>query len=480
MALTELRRYTLSLRPPSVALLDECIESFNDVSSVDDDLTEWCDNNGLQLWSKQHEIIETVNANRFTSIRSCNSSGKTQLMAALGLHYALTHRHLDSIVVVLSSGWENIRTGVHRRMGEIISDWDLPQKLLDRRYVVDGKELITFRSPPKGQIISKKLLQGIHARYILVLIDEGNEIPAPLWTEAVSVATGKHAKIVSPGNPTSAGTPFEKTFEPDSGWANVHISWDHMPAVTGEVVSEAAAESLLDEETVKEIMRNSAEYEIAARVHGEFPTESQLAFFRLDRIDEAIELELEVDDEQRPLFALDPGGGGDPSVLAKRIGHTITFEDLGEYRQCEDRKATSEHVSDIVREQNGASIVVDSFGIGADHSTHLAGMLADTDINVLSLNTGDTTKTFDPEQYVNPRVELAAEARRLMAAGLLSLPNNERLRGQLRAIRGKPHPSGKVALESKDNFKARYGSSCDELDAALMTLYDGTFDIMVA
>ena len=175
----------------------------------------------------------------------------------------------------------------------------------------------------------------------------------------------------------------------------------------------------------------------------------------------------------RPIFGLDPASGGDASVLAARIGHEVEFIDLGEYRHSDDREATSRCVASIVKDRKGHAIVIDAFGVGADHSTHLATMLAGTGIQVIPLNSGDTSKTADPTTYINPRAELAAELRRLLNAHQIRLPNDERLRGQLRAIRGKPHPSGKVALESKDDFKARYGSSCDELDAVLMTLYAG-------
>ena len=260
-------------------------------SSIPNDLTEWCDNNGLQLWSKQREIVRSINEHRYTSVRSCNSSGKTALSASAALHFALTRQKQDAIVVVLSSGWDNIRTGIHRRIAELIADWDLPGRLIDKRYTINGKELITFRSPPKGSVSTKRLLQGIHAQYMLVIVDEANEIPAGLWAEMLSIATGMNIVILALGNPTAAGTPFERTFQPDSGWNNIHVSWDDIRhARANEDLTQRALESLLDEMTVEQMRGSLAEYEIAARIDGEFPTESQLAFYNMTNIDIAMGL----------------------------------------------------------------------------------------------------------------------------------------------------------------------------------------------
>jgi len=434
------------------------------------DPVDWCESLGLELWSKQIEISDACSEHRYISCRSCNSSGKTQLAAALGLHYAFKHQHEDAIVGVLSSGWDNLRTGIWRRMSELKSNWDLPGKLIQKSYTIGGKELISFRSPPKGQEASRKLLQGLHARYMFIIVDEANEIPLNLWSEMLSTASGKNVVVLALGNPTAAGTPFEATFKPDSKWHNIHISFDMMPAVTGEPVSEAASESLLTYETVDLMLDDLPEYEIAARIHGEFPTESQLAFFRLNKIDEAMDLQLKSD--AKPIYALDPGSGGDPSVLTRRCGHVIELVDLGDYRVSDDRDAVAEHVAGIVREGGGRAIIVDTFGLGADHAVMLSKLLAPDHIPVVSLNTGDTSKLCDPEQFVNPRAELSAELRRLTNKGLVQLPKNEKLRAQMRAIRGKPHPSGKVALESKEDFKKRFGHSCDELDSITLSLFE--------
>ena len=443
------------------------------VPPIPSDPVQWCSDNGLELWSKQIEIVDALSANRYISCRSCNGSGKTQLSSAIAVHHALTNLNRDSIVVVLSSGWDNIRTGVRRRMLDIVSDWNLPGKVLDRGYTVNGKELVTFRSPPKGAVAGRKLLQGIHARYILVIVDEANEIPAPLWAEMLSIATGRHVTVLAIANPTATGTPFEGTFEPESGWHNIHISYEDMPAVTGEPVSQAAAESLLDAETVAQMQRDLAEYEIAARVYGEFPAESQLAFFRQTKVKEAIERILEPA-QQAPIYALDPGSGGDPSVLGRRDGSVIELIDLGEFRKSDDRKAVASHVASIVEqdEKTPKAINVDTFGVGADHAVELSRLLANTSIPVVSLNTGDTQKLVDKEQFVNPRAELAGEMRRLVNADAISLPLNDSLKRQMTSIRGKPHVSGKIQLESKEDFKARFGRSCDELDVALLSLYD--------
>ena len=201
--------------------------------------------------------------------------------------------------------------------------------------------------------------------------------------------------------------------------------------------------------------------------------ESQFAFFRQTKVKEAIERILEPA-QQAPIYALDPGSGGDPSVLGRRDGSVIELIDLGEFRQSDDRKAVASHVASIVKqdEKMAEAINVDTFGVGADHAVELSRLLSNTPVEVVSLNTGDTQKLVDKEQFVNLRAELAGVMRRLVDADAISLPQDDNFKRQMTSIRGKPHVSGKIQLESKEDFKARFGSPCAELNVVMLLLYE--------
>ena len=438
----------------------------------DDDPVRWAGMHGLMLWSRQRRILRACESSRFVSVRSCNASGKTTTAALAALHHSFKHRGEDAIAVAMSSGWANLREGVMRRIRQFLDDWDLPGELTERGLKIDGRTAVTFRSPPKsGAGTARKLLQGVHARHVLIIVDEANEIPADLWAEMISTSTGEDSTVLALGNPTAPGTMFEKTFS-DPLWENIHIGWEHvLRARNEECLDEASAAAILNEETVQLYRTSHPPYEYKARIKGEFPTESELLFFDLVRAEAAVKRTLEPAPWSRAVYGLDPGSGGDASVLAVRRGSVIEMVELGVHRHSSDRKEVASVVSAIVRGTGASAVVIDNFGVGAEHAAHLAEMLADTPITVKGFNSGDAQERTD-EAYVNPRAELGGRLRKRFESGDVSIPDDAKLKSQIRGIRAKPHPGGKVQLEPKIDFKARYGGSCDELDAVLLTMVE--------
>ena len=52
---------------------------------------------GVTFWEKQKEIVESIKNNRRTSVRSCNSAGKTYSVARIGMWFLFAFPH--SLVV---------------------------------------------------------------------------------------------------------------------------------------------------------------------------------------------------------------------------------------------------------------------------------------------------------------------------------------------------------------------------------------------
>lgn len=423
---------------------------------------------GFHPWSKQQEVIEALKNHRYVSVRSSNGVGKTTISAVVGLHHSLLHKGRDSQVVCIGASWSSLFDSLHARMLNFHGDYDLPGEFLSNFMRLDKKRVIVFKSPPKSSVKkSRKLLQGPHPKHLLVLVEEANEIPASLWAEILSLCTTNDCRVLAIGNPTETGTPFYGTFQDGADWFNIHISAFDSPHFTGEDVPPEVLEALPNKAWVDKMQRELASWEYTARVLGKFPKDSEFTFFEESIVNYAMRREGR---RFGPVFyGFDPGSGGDASKLARREGSIIEMIPLGDYEHSSDREAVAAKVADCVAQGGGDSVVVDTFGVGADHALTLGRLLSD--IPVYSLNTGDVTKLVDPG-FVNPRSELAGECRRLMRGQQLTIPNDPEIKRQLSSIRQKPHVSGRVALEPKAEAKNRLGRSPDDIDAMFLTLYN--------
>ena len=171
-------------------------------------------------------------------------------------------------------------------------------------------------------------------------------------------------------------------------------------------------------------------------------------------------------------MSVDPGSGGDPTVAKFRIGQVVHSVDLGEWSHSSDREQTGHYLAEKAIELGALRTVFDTFGVGADHAIACTNKLRElhSNINVMALNSGDPQKVVDP-MFLNPRAELGWESRRLLQNDLILLPQEREIKWQLKEFRQKPHVSGKLNLEPKDNMKKRLGRSPDDLDSFLMSIY---------
>jgi hypothetical protein len=60
--------------------------------------------------------------------------------------------------------------------------------------------------------------QGIHARFVLVVIDEAAGVEPWLWDAVDSLATNEQARVLALGNPTDPTSRFAEVCQPSSGW----------------------------------------------------------------------------------------------------------------------------------------------------------------------------------------------------------------------------------------------------------------------
>ena len=91
-----------------------------------------------------------------------------------------------------------------------------------------GNELVAYGRKPADY--DPAAFQGIHARYVLVIIDEAGGVPKSIFDAVDALATNIDARVVAVGNPDDPGSHFAAICKPGSGWHVETISAFDTPA----------------------------------------------------------------------------------------------------------------------------------------------------------------------------------------------------------------------------------------------------------
>lgn len=191
---------------------------------------------GEFMWSKQIEIGRAVVEHSHVAVKAAHGPGKSHMASRLAAWWLETHPVGSAMVVTTAPStaqvgailWRYIRQAHYRGgLGGYITG--------SNEWKTDYGELIGFgRKPPDHEI--ENTFQGIHAQYLLIILDEACGLPREMWDAAESLATGADNRILAIGNPDNPRSPFRDCFRPDSGWHQISISAFDTPAFTGEQV----------------------------------------------------------------------------------------------------------------------------------------------------------------------------------------------------------------------------------------------------
>lgn len=429
---------------------------------------------GQTVWSKQREILHAVRDHRRVAVRSGHGVGKSWTAALVACWWLDTHPPGTAFVVSTAPTFAQVRAILwryirkHHRAGQLVGRVNQTEWLIDDELVGYG------RKPADADTDG---FQGIHARYVLVLIDEACGVPEQLWTAADALATGPDCRILAIGNPDSAASHFRKVCRPGSGWSQMAISAFDSPNLTGEDVPEEMAAALVGREWVEEKARewgvDNPVYR--SKVLGEFSEDST---HQVVRGSDVAKCRIPPDNRPAPDLLLpvelgvDVGGGGDETVIRERRGMRAGRE----WRAHTDRP---ELIAPMVLKaiwQSGAAVVkVDSIGIGFGVIGELrnAGLRGEHVARIIGVNVGEAASR--PDKFLNLRAELWWEVGRgLSESGgwdLSVMDNADTTVAQLLEPRWDVDPRGRVRVEPKDEIRKRLGRSPDNADAVLLAFY---------
>ncbi|MFD0469917.1 hypothetical protein ACFQ0B_17485 [Nonomuraea thailandensis] len=222
------------------------------------------------VWSKQREVLESVRDNRRTAVQSGHGVGKSHTASLAASWWLDTHPPGQAFVVTTAPTYAQVRAILWRYIRRIHKAAGLPGRVNQTEWWLDD-EIVAFGRKPSDH--DESAFQGIHARYVLVILDEACGVPAQLWVAADALTTNEDCRMLAIGNPDNPASEFRKVCRPGSGWHVIKISAYDSPNLTGEPIPREVAKALVGKEWVEEKRREWGEDNplYKAKVEGSSP-----------------------------------------------------------------------------------------------------------------------------------------------------------------------------------------------------------------
>jgi len=422
---------------------------------------------GIELWSKQKEILESAFFNPETVVRSCYSAGKTFIAAVL----VLAFMYLRSPCKVLTTA------PTYNQVVNLL--WSEINQLYKTRLAPKGfggkilKSGLYIEDDWFAEGISPKdpvNMQGYHQRNVLLVFDEAPGVRNDIVEGSSGVLASGNAHILKIGNPIMIGDHFYKDFQSPTlpSQCKIKIAADDTPNFTGEKIPKSLYNSFISKVWVADKAfrwgKNSPMF--ISKVLADFPAGGVNQIISLELCEAAKRRSDVISGGIRELGVDVARFGDDLTALVLREGDRIlNLETLGKRDTME---VTGRIMRRIAEDPLITKVKVDVIGIGAG----VVDRLAEQGINVLPINSTD--KAMDSKTYYNKRDEMWFDMQRWLATG--SLPADDPLVDDLIADLTAPRfiyrSDGRYAVESKDELKdpKRLGRSPDLGDGAVISL----------
>jgi hypothetical protein len=466
------------------------------------DPVAWAKSKNIELWSKQKEIMQSVVDNANTSVGSCHGIGKSFTAALTSCWWLDTHPVGDSFVLTTAPTDKQVKAILWREINKFHAMYGLAGRTnLSEWYI--GKELVAFGRKPSDY--DPTAFQGIHARYLLVVIDEACGIPKDLWVAASTLATSANSRILAIGNPDDEFSEF-KAKSISKFWHHIKIGYHDTPNFTGEPISPRLKEMLISEEWVMERRDDWGEGSalFTSKCLGEFPhgtspfTVIPITMIEMCRVGTGNADQQAIAAENAPLSppqsivrveaGLDVAAGGDRTVLWLRRGNVA----MAEFSFRESDPIKSAGAICLKLKEWGVTVVkMDPIGVGwglmgtlRDKSSHHnpRGECAH-DAQIIGVNFAEKPeRDSDQKKYLNKRAQCwwygrelsrtqSWDLSRISASTMqeLSTPQYEVL-----------DSNGKIKIQKKEEVIDVLGRSPDSADALLLAFWEASFEAQMA
>jgi hypothetical protein len=497
-------------------------------------LESWIDYKlGEKIWSKQREISISLKDNRYTAVKSCHGIGKSYIASRAIANWIDSHPPGDAFVVTTAPTAAQVSAILWRETQRAHRIGQLPGNIITAGYPqwkLFG-ELVGYGRKPADYADSA--FQGIHAPFVLIVIDEASGVEEKLFTAVDALATNKNARVLAIGNPDDPTSYFAKVCKPNTGWHVIHVDGLYSPNINATLVKELAGpqgvclqcrlsgrersllEDLMDEEeipyseeqvnerladslisplwieerlhrwvgtpsgsdTISKLSKQSSLF--TAKVRGLFPESNTNGVIPLGWVEAAVIRWHNWNDQGRPLpdnprlvLGVDVARQGeDQTSIAHRRGLAITH--IEKHRHADTMEVTALVTSKM---EKLSLAVVDVIGVGAG----VVDRMRELQLDVVGFNAasgaGDLRDRSREFAFFNQRAAAWWNLREMLdpSRGFnIMLPDSELLKADLTTPRWTPRSGNpaRIQIESKDDIKKRLGRSTDEADAVVQAFW---------
>ena len=470
---------------------------------------------GVQLWSKQEEVLHALSQNRRVAVKAGNGLGKG-FTAAVAVLWFLSC-YAPAIVITTAPTARQVRHILWREIRRLhgASAQRLGGTMLNTRFEIAGDRFALGLSTDEAD-----QFQGFHSPNMLIVVDEAEGVSESIYEAIDAVMTSGNCKLLLIGNPTSDSGSFRRAFHEDRRiFRNITISALESPNVQHQQV---IIPGLTTREWVEERAAIWGEENpmYQARVLGQFSKNPQHTLIPLTKIDQAISrhpatsphpnISVRPEHARRPMPSrtasvhpnisvrperreqvVHPAAKSDvqpapevegptpidnnksPTTLAVDVARFGTDKSILlladsnsvhhiESRHGLDTMQLAGHVIDAYRRWSPDRIVVDEIGIGAG----VVDRLKELNFPVTGINVARPAR--QPKLYANLRAEGYWRLHELFNQNAISIPDDPELAGQLSALRHNYNSKGQSIIESKDDTRARGLPSPDKADALML------------
>jgi hypothetical protein len=435
------------------------------------------------LWSKQEEIFSAVARYDRVAVKSCHSTGKSWGAARLAGWWIASHEPGEAFVVTSAPTFAQVRAILWREINRVHRKGNLPGYTNQTEWWLNN-EIVAFGRKPDDENITA--FQGIHARYILVILDEGCGIPAPIYNAAETLVSNG-GKIVTIGNPDDPLTEFYRICEPGSGWHVITVSAFDTPNFTGEDVPQALKDLLIHPDWVEQRKRRWGETSplYISKILGDFPEVSVDSLVPIGLVRAAMNRVLEPDRESPNDLGVDVARkGNNESVIYHRHGPIAKL--IGVFHKNDLMELTG-WVVQAIRETGANRVKIDDPGMGGGVTDRLKelrseGMLPKW-VHIVPVNVGLGPTEKDPlkKRFFNLKSELSWELRDLFETGKIQLAFSEQQQedgtaddtvAQITAMKYRVMSNGLLRVASKEEMEKELAEINTDLESTSPDRWD--------
>jgi hypothetical protein len=425
---------------------------------------------------QQRQVLESVRDHRYTAVHSAHDLGKSFTAGNLAAWWIDCHPAGEAKVVTTAPTGDQVKGIVWQEILRAHDESGAPGCVMQTEWWIGRFQAGIGRKPSD---YNPAAFQGIHQRYVLVIIDEACGIPKNLFDAADALVTNEHCRVLAIGNPDDSSSHFAEVCKPGSGWNVIHLDGLESPLFTDEQdeVPKDVRDYLLSPAWVDERKLRWGETSpiYQAKVRGLFPTDDPDGVVRAGpaarcRIPTAYALP---DARLEPVeLGVDVGGGGDKSVGILRRGRRPEVAFVDSHR---DGEVVVGLVMKAIKAHRVTKVKMDETGFGHFAVSHVQQLIREARLDCQVVGVNFSAKALDDELYPNVRSEMWWEIGRMMCErgewDLSELPDE--CIADLLAPKWSPDARGRTKVEPKDDIRKRLGRSPDFGDALLLAYYAG-------